>query len=74
VLIPDRMLGKKWKPNYFSGLGQTEALKIDIHIENKADEAKKKMKKRQELSTKGEHSTVKVIYNAVPYASTPSSR
>lgn len=50
-IIRDRMLGKKWKPSYLNSLEETEAIKIDTPKMND-DNAKKKSKKRQELSTK----------------------
>ncbi|RDB26587.1 Dicer-like protein 2 [Hypsizygus marmoreus] len=52
-IIRDRMLGKKWKPNYLNG---SDSVKNEPDVEPspvvETDEKAKKKKQRQELSTK----------------------
>ncbi|KAJ7707656.1 hypothetical protein B0H17DRAFT_972362 [Mycena rosella] len=51
-IIQDRMLGKKWKPSYFTASGQVSTDVEESDVEMDGGKQKKKKSKSQDLSTK----------------------
>ncbi|KAJ7126945.1 hypothetical protein C8R44DRAFT_979675 [Mycena epipterygia] len=63
-IIRDRLLGKKWKPSYFTVEAST-AVEEDQDVDMDADSKRKKKKKSQDLSTKVLADVVESLIGAV---------